>query len=260
MRFKPVSTLVVAVLILIPVCVFSQGLYWESKTSGSRGEWTSKSYYMPKMFKIISGEGNQEMIFRLDQEKIYRVQPDKKTYTEMTFEDLEKTAKSMQAKMDERQKDMQERLKQMPEEQRKQMERMMPGMMGRGDDNQPVVVKKTGETKTISGFACAKYVAPRGEKEVVTIWATKDLKGLDQMKKDLGEFSKRMSALNPMGRSMYETMEKIDGFTIQTDMGMGFSTVVTKVDHRSTPASDFEVPSGYAKVKEEMPGEGRKPE
>ena len=130
MRFRLIhAVMTAALLVLVPLCVYSQGLYWESKTTAGRGEWTSKSYYMPKMFKIVSGEGNEEMLFRLDQEKVYRMNPSQKTYTEMTFDELENSAKSMQSKMDARKKEMEERLKQMPEAQRKQMERMLPGMM-----------------------------------------------------------------------------------------------------------------------------------
>jgi len=84
------------------------------------------------------------------------------------------------------------------------------------------------------------------------------VKEFDAMRKDFQEFHKRIMEMNPMiPKGIVEGMQKIDGFAIETDMPGGITQVVTKVERRSTPASAFEVPAGYTKVKPpSMGGEG----
>ncbi|HET6272967.1 MAG TPA: DUF4412 domain-containing protein, partial [Bacteroidota bacterium] len=53
-------------------------------------------------------------------------------------------------------------------------------------------------------------------------------------------------------KGLAEGMKKVDGFPIQTEMGQGITTLVTKVEKRSTPASEFTVPAGYKKVDSKM--------
>ena len=55
--------------------------------------------------------------------------------------------------------------------------------------------------------------------------------------------------------SYADIYKKINGFPIQTTlsiMGQTINTTVTKVEKRSTPPGEFEIPAGYNKVKNEM--------
>jgi len=227
---------------------FGQGLYWESTTTGGplgdKGN-VSQNYAMPKMFKIVSP--TKVMILRMDQEKIYDCDPAKKTYSEMTFAEMEAYAKKAGDKMAQ----FREKIKNMPPEQRKQME-SLGAMMGGGNDT-PVEIKATGETKTVSGFACKKYVMTRSGKELSTMWVTKDVAGFDNLRKDWMEFGKRMAALTNM-TGLGDAYQKMDGFPIETDMDMmgNMTTIVTKVEKRSTPAAEFSVPAGYTKTESPM--------
>jgi hypothetical protein len=116
-----------------------------------------------------------------------------------------------------------------------------------------VDVKNTGDKKTISGFSCTKFVVTQDGKDMMTLWVTKDVSGFDAMRKDWEEFSKRMMAMNPMGgKGLGEAFKKIDGFPIQTEMGQGMTSTVTKIEKKTAPASEFEVPAGYKKVKASM--------
>jgi len=231
--------------LLIAVSAFSQGLYWESTTTGGpmgdKGS-ASQSFAMPKMFKIVNP--TTVMIIRMDQEKVYTIDPAKKTYSEMTFADMEAFAK----KAGDRMAQMKEQMKNMPPEQRKQME-AMTSMMGGGAEV-PVEISATGETKTVGGFKCAKYVVKRGGKEIMTMWATKDLAGFENLRKDWMEFGKRMASLTKMS-GLGEAYQKIEGFPMETDMdmmGKTMTTTVTKVEKKSTAASEFTVPAGYTKA------------
>ena len=235
--------------ILLAGSAFSQGLYWESTTSGGPlkdKENISQNYAMPRMFKIVNP--TTVMILRMDQEKIYTVDPAKKTYSEMTFADMEAYAKKAGEKMAQ----YREKMKNMPPEQRKQIE-AMTGMMGGAEGS--VEISATGEKKSVDGFSCAKYVMKRGGKEMMTLWVTKDVAGFDNLRKDWMEFGKRMAALTNMS-GLGDAYQKIDGFPMETDMDiMGkMTTVVTKVEKRTTPAGEFSVPAGYTKTESPLMG------
>jgi len=230
----------------------AQGLYWESvMTGGPIGERTEQMWAVPKKMKGVTKENGETFIVRLDKELFITIDPKEKTYTEMTFAEMEAMMKKAGSQMDE----MQKKLAEMPEEQRKMMEQMMGDKMGgmKASKDAKVDVKNTGDKKTISGFSCTKFVATQDGKDVMTLWVTKDVSGFDAMRKDWEEFSKRMMALNPMGgKGLGEAFKKIDGFPIQTEMGHGMTSTVTKIEKKTAPASEFEVPAGYKKVKSQM--------
>jgi hypothetical protein len=168
----------------------------------------------------------------------------------MTFAEMEAFAK----RSGDRMAQYKDKFKNMPPEQRKKME-AMTGMMGGGADA-AVEISATGEKKTVSGFACTKYVMTRSGKEVMTMWVTKGVTGFDNLRKDWMEFGKRMAALSPMS-GLGEAYQKIDGFPMETDMdmmGTTMTTVVTKVEKRPTPAGEFTVPAGFTKTESPLMG------
>jgi hypothetical protein len=237
------TALVTCLLAIFTLGVSAQGLYWESEMSGGKtqGSGISKTWYMPKMLKIETGEDGNYAILRLDQEKLIMVHPQNKTYSVMTFAELETSMKQANAQLEK----MKEQMKNMPADQRAQMEKML-GMSGGSDAK--VSVKKLPDTQTVSGYACARVKIMKGTDEFADLWVTRSIKGFDAMRADLQAYSKRMASLNPrMGEDLGQAMEKIDGFPMQTTT-MGITTVVKKVEPRSTPASDFAPPTGFKQV------------
>lgn len=250
---KILAALSCALILVLPA--FGQGLYWQSKTTGTVGERTSETWAVPKKMKMVqSGKEQTISIIRLDKEVMWQLNPPKKTYSEMTFAQMENVARKAGGKMDAAMAKMQEQMKDMPEEQRKMVEKMMGDRMpGAGAQNSAAAqVTNTGEHKTISGFSTTKYTVQQGDQNVMTLWVTKDIKGFEELRDDWQSFSRRMAAMAPQGRGMADAYKNIDGFPIQTEMGNLMTTTVTKVERRSTPASEFEIPSGYAKVRGEM--------
>jgi hypothetical protein len=221
----------------------AQGLYWESTVSGIGSEArTAQIYSMPKMMKVLQADG-KAVILRADQNKFITVDTKKRTYREMSFAEMESAAKSMQGQMELVRAEMEKRMKEMTPEQRAMMEKMLPKAPGAAAA--AVVVKNTGETKTISGYACTKYVATENGKPMLVAWTTKDVKGFETLRDDWLAYQKRLVGTNPtLGSAMVDAYAKIDGFPMETEMG-GIKTVVTKVEARSTPATEFEVPAGY---------------
>jgi hypothetical protein len=228
---------------------FSQGLYWESTTSGGpmgdKGD-VSQNYAIQKMYKMVNP--SMTMILRMDKQAIYTINPGEKTYTEMTFTQMESIAKKAGANMEASRAKFQEKLKAMSPERQKQMEGMN-ALMG-GGSTSPLEVTTTGEKKSVSGYSCTKYVMKRDNKELAVLWVTNDVGGFDVMRKDWMEFGKRMASLSHTS-GMSEAYSKIDGFPMETDMLLGSSkmvTLVTKIEKRSTSASEFEVPAGYTRA------------
>jgi hypothetical protein len=160
---------------------------------------------------------------------------------------MEQAMKAMSAKMDGAMAGMDEQMKDMPEEQRKMMEQMMGGQMSKKGASKVEMVK-TGETKTLLGYSCYKCVAKEGDKELMSLWVTKGVRGFENLRKDYEALTRRMMSMNPsFMKGLADAMIKIDGFPLEMDWG-GMTTLVTKVETRSTSASEFAVPAGFTKV------------
>jgi hypothetical protein len=242
--------MIAALLLCSTTFTFAQGLYWQSTTEETAGKHTEENFAISKMFKMVKTGGTNDgsiIITRLDKQLFWTLNPEKKTYTEMTFDDMEKMVSNGSAQMDK----MKEQMKNMPEEQRKMMEKMM----GTQND-QPVEVKKTGETKSVAGYKCTKFIAFRGEEEVMSLWVTKDLTGFGPLMADWKEFAQRMSAMTArFSKGSSDMYKNIDGFPMETTikiMNNTVTTTVTKVEKRSIPPTEFDIPAGYKKVKSEM--------
>ena len=237
----------VGVASLIAVAAYGQGIYWESKSSGG-GETPQKSFAKAKMFKHVDGEEKHIMIVRLDREMMYTLDVEKKTYWQMTFAEMEAMMKEASVKMDAAMAEMEEAMKNMSPEQRQAVEQMMGKKMMGVAKGGSVDVTATGETKTVSGYACRKYVATRDGEELATVWATKDVKSFETLQRDWKAFNERLLAMNTaIGKPLMEAFQKFDGFPMETTF-VGVNTVVTKVQERSIPDAEFEVPAGFKKV------------
>jgi hypothetical protein len=248
-------TIVIACLaIFTAASAAGQGLYWESTVSraGNDQKALSKSYYMPKMFKEKGSDEDEWVIVRLDKKMFVMVNDADKEYSEMTFDDIERMMKKVGGEMSGAMAEMEKQMANLTPEQRKMMKEMMGGKLPGMKGEAKVEVSGTGEKKSISGYSCTKHVVKRGGEEVMTLWTTDDIKGVGSMGEEMKEFGKRMAALNPMGdQSETEAMMNVDGFPIRTEMGE-ITTVVTKVEEKTIPAAEFEVPAGYKKVKPRM--------
>ncbi len=257
MKSQGLRLLAVAAALSVASAAFGQGLYTESTTSGGplgdRVE-PGKGYFMPKMIRFEHGEDGDATIFRMDKQLIYEVNAADKTYSETTFDEWEARMKGLSSKMDARMAEMQKRLESMPEEQRKMVEQMMKGRMGAASGKDTKIdVTKTGEKKSVSGYSCTKYSITHDGKESIAVWATRDIKGFDNMKKDYVEFTHRFTSIvMPNAKSLAEAILKVDGFPMEMDHADGIKMVVTKAEPQAIPGAMFEVPAGYTKVKSKM--------
>ena len=247
----------VLIVLAFAAGAYAQGLYWESKGSGAVGERSSKHYYMPKMFKSVEDEDGTVVIFRLDKEVLYTIHSKEKTYRRVTFAEMEAAMKKGSEKLDEKMAQLQKQMESMPPEQRKMMEDRMGAFMPDKGKDQKIEIIPTGDRATISGFPSVKYSIKRNGKEMLALWTTKDLKGYDAMRGDFDQFMKRSMNMSPIAKGMAEAFTKVEGFPVQTEIGEMKETV-TKVERRSIPASEFDVPVGYTLEKESPLGDTEK--
>ena len=259
------KAIAVTLLLCSAVSAFAEGMYWRSTTEGLGAPSTSENFAMPKKFKVVrtvdSKIGNV-LIARLDKGLFWTLHPDKKTYTEMTFDEMEQMMTKANAKMNDAMAKMRDQMQKMPAEQREMMEKMMAGKMPGAADAKPIEVKSTGEKQTIGGYACTKYVVTSGGEETSTMWVTKDVRPFAALIGDWKEFARRMSAMNPrFTKGIADAYKGIDGFPMQTIMKLGNSevtTTVTTVEPRAMADDEFEIPAGYtkeeAKWKKEVDG------
>ena len=207
--------LVLPALLIATAGLQAQGLYWESTSTGGPVPGgkprTAKNYAAPKKFKI--DQGDNIVIVRLDQEKMYMVDPKAKTYSEMTFEDLEGAAKAMKAQLEM----MKKQLENMPPEQRAAMEKQLGPALRAGKDTK-VEVEKASEKRDIAGKPTMKHVVKEDGKETAVLWVTDDVKEYKTLKADFSVLMKRMSTLNPGMKGLASAAEKIEGFPLETDM------------------------------------------
>jgi hypothetical protein len=196
--------------------------------------------------KIRSDSEKQSVILRLDQNKLYMLNHEEKTYAELPLD--------FGNMMDSKMKEAMEGEDMDPE----QKEAMMQMMQGMGQIK--VTITPTSETKKIGNWNCKKYTQTMETMMGPTtseIWATEDLK----MDQDL--YSKFMAAMSGQGMfgnmmaDMAEEMKKIKGvpvLTVSTVNMMGASIKSTQelieFKEGTAPAGIFELPKAYKKTDE----------
>jgi hypothetical protein len=199
-----------------------------------------------------SHAGGTDMIINLKTGVMTTIDDKKKTYYEVTKQDME----AMQAKMAEK----------MNDPKMKQAMAMMQGMSQSMAGS--TEVKKTGVSRKVAGFACEEWSISMGGMMTMTECVTNDLKYPVQSWAALAEFSESMrksmsgSGFGPLpksGADFAEKMKSIKGFPVASsstvDAGitkMTNSSEVTEVRHTAIPASTWEVPAGFAKVENPM--------
>jgi hypothetical protein len=207
----------------------------ETASSGRGGDRTNTvtTYMSGGVVKRSSSDGN-DTIIRLDDGKFVMVDNNKKTYSEMTFQEA-------QAMMDQASAALQN----MPPEAAAAMQKMMGGAAA------PVSVTKAGAGEPIAGYATEKYVVTGPM--AMEIWAAPDLK-LPPQYYDAIKMRMPSNPMLDLGK-IYEEMKKINGYplkqnTTMTMMGVAAKStmVVTAVEKTPIPKTTFDIPAGYKKV------------
>lgn len=207
-----------------------------------------------------SNNPGNSFIYRADKGMFWMVDENKKTYSEMTRQDLEGLANTMDAAM----KQMQEQLAKLPPEQRKMMEDMMKENMPGAGSQAKTTYKKTGTGK-VGSWACEKYEsyqegAKKSEMCVVDPqllgFSEADFKALKDLAKPFEKLAKDMGSMLPQ--------DGVDGApkgapvksTVFENGKAKSEALIKEVKKEIVSPARFEVPKGYAKKAMSMPGAG----
>lgn len=247
----------VIILFLLTTPVWAD-LYYEmttteySQTPG--GESTKvdeqKGYIKSDRMKTEEVTDNQATIIRLDKELIWQVDHNAKTYSQITFAELEELSGQQAAAMKEAQEHMEEMkkmLESMPPEQREMMEQQMQqAMQMQSAMSEPPKVTKTGKKEKILGHTCEEYRFEWGAMN----W---DMWTCEEIVPDI-DFSRFYQGFE-VAKPMMEELTKIKGFPLKTIMTTGMAgttsrttSEVTKLKTKTIKSSEFELPQGYRQV------------
>jgi uncharacterized protein YbcI len=208
-----------------------------------------KIFYKSGKYKSMNLTTDKDMILRFDKELSWTIDHKNKSYTEMTFAQMQEGMNKMRSAMKDQMKDM-------SPEQRKAMEKMMGKNLGKmfgGEESSfEITVKRTGKNKTILSYNCEQIFLNLNNEPMMEIWVTDKL----SMGNDWLDVYEKMGF---MKGKLSDEAKKINGIPLANkitfDMGMGTmesETEVTNVVKTSVSDSEFEVPRDYVKKESGM--------
>ena len=222
-----------SVLVLAPAVASAQDLTLRETTT-VKGQDTPTATFLGRTATRHNGADGTDVVVRFDAQKMITINNKRKTYSEMTFDDLQKMASAATQGMDN-----------LPPE----IAAKMKGMMGGGGE---VLVTGAGAGEKIAGYATEKYHVAMGPMEI-DLWVAPDVV-TPPMYYDA---MKALAPANPMldMKRMYEEFKKIKGTPLKRVSNMKMmgqtmteTVIVTAVEKTPIPASTFEVPAGFKLV------------
>jgi hypothetical protein len=231
-----VAAVLAGALALASTPLFAQDLTLHGTMTAGGQQTPMATFLTANATRTGTGDG-REVIVRQDAKKIVVIDNKRKTYSEMTFDDMQKMAAAARASMEN-----------LPPEAAAQMKKVMGGMGG-GD----VTVSPMGPGETIAGYPTQKYRVTMGSTMDIEMWVAPAIvtptayydglkavmranpmfdmtKVIDEYRKIKGTQLKSVTNMKMMGQAMTTTM------------------VVTSVDKSPIPGGTFDVPAGYKLV------------
>ncbi|MGB8657799.1 MAG: hypothetical protein WCE90_08445 [Candidatus Zixiibacteriota bacterium] len=232
--------------------------------SGDKETTTGTTKFSGKFSSLMNKAAKEATsITRLDKELIWSLDPDKKTYTELTFEQMKKMMESMSGLLTTN--------PMKADSLRKAMAKL----------STEVDVNKTGEKKTIAGLDCERVILSiRGEtkdsvtKVTDTTWMKNDawMAPVDQVPSELRDFDMKMAEklgfaeggalagfLNQYAddlKKLQEKLKELKGYPVASTFSIVMSTHAQ--DQARAQAKTEEKPEQTAQAEEEKPTAGVK--
>jgi hypothetical protein len=240
-------------LLLIPALLLAAGATsWADVTIVSKIDDKPQTIQAAEHRVAMTGpEGG--MIFRGDRKLMWMIDPEKKSYSEMTEADMQ----AMAARMNEAMAQLEAMKSQLPPGMLEQMKKAMPAA---GAPKR--TVKPTGASKEINGFPCKEYLVTSDDGIVNDVWSTDpasvrlqpgDLAAFKEFAEFLKTMIPGMDAMNDWAKDFDHPKEdQVPGVPILSvlkDKGGNEITRVelVKVEHGAVAPSAFEVPAGFSK-------------
>lgn len=201
---------------------------------GGGGPQTETIYLSRNAIRHASSSGS-DLIMRFDQEKMISIDHARKTYTAVTFDEMQKMIDEAAGAM-----------KQMDPKQVEAMRQAMGGGLGE------VKVTKLGPGETIAGYATEKYEVSMPP----MVMETHAAPALPLPPAYYNAMKLRTPGTGMFDASkMYDEMKKITGLVLKQvstmtimNMSSTTTTVTTSVEKGALPPSTFDPPAGYKAV------------
>ncbi|WP_174582192.1 DUF4412 domain-containing protein [Candidatus Methylacidithermus pantelleriae] len=232
------------------------GLYWETRTTqeqaGRAGEpgAVTKHFFVPKKIRI-ERQGSI-IILRGDRRTLYELHPSEKTYTELSFAQMDAMAGNTRLSFERLRAKMKKELERLPESSRKVVQERWERYEALAGEGGQLSVSSLGEPRQIAGYPCQGYVVRKGTVELVSVYATKDVEPWKKLKGDFFEFQNVLRAWHPGGSrgGLSEALAQIDGFPMETSVAGVFTAQVVRLETQEMGSELFEVPTDYKLSKE----------
>ena len=265
---KSIATLTMSVAVVClassPLLAADGVLISEKTTTGGKTEAHQIQIDQNRIRVETSGRNGEKQAFVFDGTKqiMWMIDYDKKTYSEITKDDVDRLGGQMSDAMSQ----MQAQLQSMPPEQRARIEAMMKSRMppGAGAAVAKTEYKATGKGQA-GKWACEQYEGYRDGQKTVEM-CTVDPKALGFSTADFAvsaELKAFFSKLMPQGSDNMFSIGKLEeqGFSgvpvHRASFGMRPTTTdITDVTRQSFPDSTFAVPDGFQKVASPFAGRG----
>jgi len=206
----------------------------------------------------VSEEGNpQEAI--VDSKGVTVVDDAKRSYTVVTYEQMEATlgamSKMVQGVQESQRKALEDAMKSLPPEQKAQVEKQLAALKGSssgaGESSGDVKVTATGDKATIAGLPARKSVVSLDGKPSMEIWLTPEIP-VGPVKELLTRLGKLAPGQAGIQARYVEALEGVDGFPLKVvDLDPehgGTVMTVTEAVSRDFPDSEFAPPAGFEKT------------
>lgn len=248
-------------LVLAPAASVRAGVVIESTDQGPGGSAPTRSKALVGADRVRVEADGRVMIWRADKQVLWVLDPEERSYLEMTKQGMGAMADAM--------KQAQAAMADLPPEQRAMVESMMrQGGGAPAAPKDPIAWTPNGAADTVGGRACVGYDGKRGGKLEQTICAApfaalgfseSDFGALEQ----LAEFMKGLTG--PMAQHQVQGLPDADvpGLPVRAVIkGAGGDHVheVVRLEKVAVEPSQFEVPAGFTKQSmDEMAGGGAGP-
>ena len=238
------------------------GLMFVETSRHADGEsFTSTVRLLGDRIRFESSSPGQEQVFiyRADRQAMYLIDPAKRTYQEITREQLDQLA----AKLEEMTAMIEEQMRSVPPSQRAMVEQMMRGMMNNmpGGVSVPIVYTRVSTGERVGEWACDRYEGHRGDDKVQEVctadWRSLNLSADDfRVLQELGEFFEGLSS--QFNFDLYQVGIDTEGSEAGTFPGMPVSRTtfangqatmsheISEFSRETFASSMFEVPEGFA--------------
>lgn len=255
---KTFVSVILAIVFLLSVSINAGVIIKMAETSENMELNMQSTIYIEKdrlRMEAAGEDQKQIIIFRGDKNVFWTINPDKKSYFEMTQADIQK----MKVQMDKTRQMMMEQMKNMPEEQRKMMEEMMPSNMGSSETVKTTYTKKSSGVK-VGKWNCTHFIGLKKGEKSEEIWvadwgqigvAKSDLDVLNKMGEFFKALSQESSDFFEFGTEEWENQIGMSGAPMRSvhylNGKKSGQSEVADVIKQDLNSSLFELPAGYSK-------------